>query len=92
MTPKQIDLARHALGLPNEGMRSFRNSFVAGPGHPDYDDWLAMTKDGNAVRCDGATLEFGGDDLFHLTRKGAEAALERETLDPAGFPDPATAA
>jgi hypothetical protein len=87
LTKSQIDLARHALGLPNAQRRSYRNRFVAGLDHPDYDDWYAMSREGYATRRDGAKLPFGGDDLFHLTRKGAEAALVgRETLDPEDFP------
>lgn len=87
MTKRQVDLARHALGLPNTNRRSYRNRFVAGLGHPDYDDWYAMSRLGYAVRRDGDKLPFGGNDLFHLTREGAEAALVgRETLDPEDFP------
>ena len=87
LTAYQVDLARHALGLPNGGRRSCRNRFVAGLGHPDYDDWHKMTLAGFATKRNGTKLPFGGNDLFHLTRKGAEAALVgRETLDPEDFP------
>ena len=87
MTKRQIDLARHALGLPNRNRRSYRNSFVAGPGHTDYDDWYAMSCKGWAVRHDGARLPFGGMDLFNLTPAGAQAALvARESLDQEDFP------
>lgn len=82
MTKRQIDLARHALGLPNKDRRSYRNAFVAGLNHDDYDDWYAMVRNGYAVKRDGAALPFGGDDVFHMTRAGAEAVLvARETLD-----------
>lgn len=87
MTPEQKELARHALGLPNGRRQSYRNRFVAGPGHSDYAAWMAMVADGNAMRRDGKSLPFGGDDAFWLTRKGAEAALERrEKLDPEDSP------
>lgn len=86
MSPGQIELARHALGLPNSQRRSYRNSFVAGPGHVDYDEWIAMVASGDAVCRDGARLPFGGNDLFHLTRKGATAALKpQELLDTEDF-------
>jgi hypothetical protein len=40
LTPRQIELARHALGLPNQYKKSYRNRFVAGGNHPDQNDWL----------------------------------------------------
>lgn len=87
MTKRQVDLARHALGLPNQTRRSYRNRFVAGLGHSDYNDWYAMAQRGYAVRHDGAKLPFGGMDMFELTRIGAKTALVgRETLDPEDFP------
>ncbi len=91
MTPAQRELARHALGLNSRNRRSYRNHFVAGKGHIDYAEWLALTAQGDAARIDGGRLAFGGDDLFRLTRKGAEAALEPgESLDPEDFPEGAT--
>jgi hypothetical protein len=89
MTPEQIELARHALGLPNERQQSYRNRFVAGPGHDDYGTWLAIVDAGCATRRSGRRLPFGGDDFFSLTRFGAEAALKPgESLDPEDFPAP----
>ena len=35
MSAAQIELARHALGLPNKMRMSYRNRFVAGHGHVD---------------------------------------------------------
>ncbi|MGI4811916.1 MAG: hypothetical protein ACRYGG_01035 [Janthinobacterium lividum] len=87
LTKRQTALARHALGLPNERRHAFRNWFVAGPGHADYDDWMAMTGLGYAVRRDGRQQPFGGSHLFRLTRAGAGAALlARESYDPLNFP------
>lgn len=86
MSPKQRDLARHALGLPNPRRCSYRNHFVAGPGHADYQDWMVMTIRGDAKRRVGDPIT-GGDDLFTLTQAGAERALDPgETLDPEDFP------
>ena len=93
MTPQQIELARHALGLPNKQRKSYRNRFVTGPGHTDYDNWMAMTASGDARRRDGKSLPFGGSDMFWLTRQGAEKALlPKEKLCPEDFPNtrPAT--
>lgn len=87
MSAAQIELARHALGLPNRRKRSYRNHFVAGPGHDDYAAWMAMVDAGCAKRRDGNALT-GGDDLFWLTRAGAAATLKRgERLDPEDFPE-----
>lgn len=86
MTPEQRDLARHALGLPNSKRKSYRNHFVTGAGSLDYDHWQAMVAAGDATRRDGNELT-GGDDLFRLTRQGAEAARNRgESLDPKYLP------
>lgn len=85
-TPRQIDLARHALGFPNARRRSYRNSFVAGNTHPDYDDWYKMAQNGYAAKNDGVKLPFGGADLFRVTLAGAKAVLVgRETLDMEDF-------
>jgi hypothetical protein len=87
MTPRQKELARHALGLPNNQRTSYRNRFVAGPGHSDYADWMAMVEAGLATRRDGKRIPFGGSDLFYLTEEGARLALEgRERLDREDFP------
>lgn len=87
MTDSHRSLARHALGLPNDGLRSYRNRFVTGPGHADHAAWVALTQEGLASQRDGAELPFGGDDLFWLTREGALSALAvGETLCPEDFP------
>lgn len=86
MTPAQIDLARHALGLPNNRRRSYRNRFVTGEGCADHVEWTAMVAGGFAQRRAGSELT-GGNDFFWLTRNGAEAALKPgERLDPEDFP------
>lgn len=86
LTSRQIDLARHALGLTREETRrSYRNHFVAGPNHGDYEEWMKMAAAGMAFR--RQVGGFGGDDLFHLTRPGAEAALRAgDSLDSEDFP------
>lgn len=67
---RQFDLARHALGLPNDRRRSYRNRFYAGSGHQAYADWEAMIASG-AARAE----EAGGTRMFWLTEQGARAAL-----------------
>lgn len=88
MKPEQIELARHALGLPNERRESYRNRFVAGPGHTDYLNWMEMVANGDAKRRDGSKSQMtGGDDFFWLTMAGACAALNPgEKLCPEDFP------
>lgn len=86
MTPRQIALARHALGLTASCLVSHRNRFLAGPGHPDYGDWQAMVAAGQASRLESPYLP-PGDVMFHLTRAGAEAALmPGDCLDPEEWP------
>lgn len=81
MTPRQIELSRHALGLPNKECRSYRNRFIAGPGHHDYAEWMAMVDEGAAKK-----LAFQSSSLFYLTRAGAEQTLQLgEKLDPEDF-------
>ena len=88
MTPLQIELARHALGLPNSRRTSYRNHFVTGEGCANHTTWSMMVSEGDALRRKGSVLT-GGDDLFLLTRKGAEKALKKgEKLDPEDFPEP----
>ena len=88
MSPEQIELARHALGLPNNRRQSYRNNFVCGKGHPDYDNWQALVAAGLAKRRDGSTMS-GGDDVFWLTKEGAKRALKKyETLCPEDFRAP----
>jgi hypothetical protein len=86
MTPRQIELARHALGLRGGKIKqSFRNYFVAGMGHVDHKDWKDMVAKGFAVCHQMENL--GGSDIFRLKRRGAEKALlSGESLDPEAFP------
>jgi hypothetical protein len=87
MTPPQIELARHALGLKQGLRKSYRNHFVAGPHHEDYAEWERMVAQGDATVSRAKKAIFGGDDCFFLTPKGAMAALRRgESLDPEDFP------
>lgn len=69
MTMQQKALARHALGLPNRRHRAYRNWFVAGPGHADYAEWMAMVDRGYALHRDG-------DNQFWLTAEGMTRALQ----------------
>ena len=84
-------LARHALGLVDGRKVSYRNHFVCGPGHQDFEEWERMVAIGDAAKFDRRKL-FGGDYLFKLTFKGARSVLrEGERLDPEDFPEAAAA-
>ena len=86
MTDQQVALARHALGLPNARKRTHRNHFCAGPGHDDYEQWEAMVNAGYAIKRASSMLT-AGDVFFHLTRAGAELALQPgERLCPEDWP------
>jgi hypothetical protein len=81
MTPAQVELARHALGLPNKRRQSYRNYFVCGVGHRDHGNWLAMAAASYARALTGTQPGFA------LTEAGANAALKPgERLDPEDFP------
>ena len=86
MTPRQIELARHALGLRPGRLVSHRNAFVAVPDSPDFEDWVAMMHAGHAERR-GVLLPSSGWWVFKLTRAGAERALmPGDVLDPEDWP------
>lgn len=90
MTPRQIELARHALGLDGRRVESYRNHFVAGKDHDDFGEWIAMCAAGLARRRVNSRMA-GGDDVFWLTIDGATAALKPgEKLDPEDFPEQST--
>jgi hypothetical protein len=81
MNEKQKGLARHALGLPNDSKRSYRNRYVISRDNPD---WKALVASGHAAII--TTGYVAPTALFYLTKKGAEAALETgESLDPEDF-------
>ena len=85
MTPAQRELARHALGLPNAGRKSYRNRYFAGAGGPTAAQWQAMVAAGEAEG--GEPGHKSSSLFFRLTRMGAERALDRgETLCGEDFP------
>lgn len=78
MTPTQRALARHALGLPNENRRSYRNRYIS-TGGDYYFVWTDLVSEGLAFRRDR--------DCFGLTLAGAKFALDPgETLYLEDFP------
>lgn len=87
LTQKQYLLARHALGLPNDHKKSYRNHFMAADGTPDFNEWKTMEADGFAfgVKCE--ELWGKNNTMFRLSESGARRALfGREKLDEEDFP------
>lgn len=74
MTNEQRKLARHALGFPNKTNQSYRNHFCTGQGSTDFPLWEEMVAAGEAIKQSGP--HWGGDDMFHLTLKGALQARD----------------
>jgi hypothetical protein len=84
MTPDQIKLARHALGLPNRQKRSYRNRYHAAGSHPD---WSEMVAAGLATATPIASERMPDYTAFALTHRGAEMVLRKgEKLDSEDFP------
>lgn len=83
MTPVQRAMARHALGLPNPNFRSYRNRYYVHVTTEPARAWRDMVDMGLAMTGRGKAPYV----WFHLTRLGAEAALEQgESLCPEDFP------
>lgn len=56
MNPAQRQLARHALGLPNDRGLSYRNRYVVPEGTPAHGHWLMMVTCGWAREVRSASL------------------------------------
>lgn len=91
MTPRQRELARHALGLNEVTVerKSYRNRFHTHNESPDWKEWNKMVENGDATR----TLmkrkngKRPPDYLFEMTHEGAVKALKPgESLCREGFP------
>jgi hypothetical protein len=83
MTPRQRELARHALGLTDGREKSYRNRYVAALHSLHEMIWDDLVHAGMARRGKDGTSHVG----FYLTEVGARAALEQgEILDTEDFP------
>jgi hypothetical protein len=84
LTPRENELARHALGLDGRRKRSYRNRYFIDATTSIGLIWLAMVARGlAAIEPQPKSL----CDFFYLTRAGAEAALNPgESLDEEDFP------
>jgi len=72
LTESQLHILLHSLGL-TKAEEIYRNHFVAGPGHSDYDDCMVLVEIGAMIRRQGSELT-GGDNVFYVTAKGKAIA------------------
>lgn len=89
MTPRQRQLARHALGLDNPDAKgvSYRNRFVAHADSEDAANWEAMVQAREATVAGKGGLLGPGNTYYKLNHVGARKALYvGERLDPEDFP------
>jgi hypothetical protein len=74
MEARLLGILRHSLGLGDKGRGlAYRNHFVAGPGSDDYDDCMALVRDGLMTHRKGSALS-SWDDVFTVTEAGRLAA------------------
>ena len=74
MSERQREMARHALGLPNEKHATYRNHFALHSYSDGYEEWTDLVTRGLAtVRNGGAA--FDAMHFFYLTPRGVRAVL-----------------
>lgn len=82
MTPNQLHILQHSLGLDEYGRgRTYRNRFVTGAGSADHPDCLALVEQGFMTRVANVAM-FGGDDYFTVTDAGRRAAVANSPAPP----------
>lgn len=72
MTPEQVRLARHALGLDRCRV-AYRNSYQARPGSKALAEWQAMVAAGLAKQVARGSSQYV---LFRITNATAQAVLQ----------------
>lgn len=80
LTPEQLTVLRHSLGLNPDGTgRSYRNHYVAGPGHYRYQELTELIALGHMRRrATPSKILPEGDECFHVTELGEQAAAAPE--------------
>ena len=73
MTPEKLHIMRHALGLERSAT-SYRNHFVAGEGHADMPDILALVDAGFMAEATRPPILDESDCVFYVTPAGREIA------------------
>lgn len=73
---QQVELLHHTLGLSIDHRESYRNYFVAGPGHHDMPDLEALEALGLMTRSRAPKFCADGDIVFRATDAGRAVALD----------------
>lgn len=73
---QQVELLHHTLGLSIDRRESYRNYFVAGPGHHDMPDLEALEALGLMTRSRAPKFCADGDIVFRATDAGRAVALD----------------
>ena len=82
MTPKQLHILQHTLGLDQYGRGTFyRNRFVTGEGSVDHPLCMELVALGYMKRFPAVEL-FGGSDAFTVTEEGKRAAVSESPARP----------
>ncbi|KVO11760.1 hypothetical protein [Burkholderia ubonensis] len=76
ITTHQIELLHHTLGLRIDRRESYRNHFVAGPGHHDMPDLEALEGAGLMARVPSPKFLGPDDVVFMVTDDGFLLALD----------------
>ena len=79
----ELQILQHALGVDQFGRGAqHRSHVVTGSGSDDHPACMALTGRGLMKRWDGATLQFGGDDVFRVTDAGRAFVAEHSPPPP----------
>lgn len=82
MTPEQLHILQHSLGLDAYGRGTrYRSHFVTGFGSVDYPHCLALVEAGLMTGAAGGALT-GGDDIFFVTSAGVDAVSKHSPAPP----------
>lgn len=82
MTPQQLHILQHSLGLDRYGRGTmYRDHFVTGTGSVDHPVCLQLTKLGFMNRRECVKI-YGGSDLFRVTEAGKQAAVANSPAPP----------
>jgi hypothetical protein len=75
MNKTERDLLKHALGLDYKD-KPFRNHFVAGASHSDYEYLEDLVAQGFMIKRKSPMNELQDEFIYHCTDKGKEEAFK----------------
>lgn len=79
---RELEVLQHAMGLDQYGRGSeYRNHYVAGPGHHNFDTCRSLTERG-LMTDHGTSPLYGGDHCFTVTPAGREFIREHSPKPP----------